>query len=58
MKYKLYKDFGMKHTANKHGITWNQWLDAINKQPIDNSLKFEDIINNTIITAKRDYLNN
>ncbi len=42
----------MELIAKKHNIEWNDWLNALAKQPIDNSLPFEEIITNTIITAK------
>lgn len=42
----------MELIAKRHNIEWSEWLKALAKQPIDNSLKFEEIIDNTIITAK------
>lgn len=42
----------MELIAKSHNIKWNEWLEALEKQPIDNSLPFEEIIDNTIITAK------
>ena len=42
----------MELIANQYEITWQEWVEAVDKQPIDNSLKFKDIITNTIITAK------
>jgi len=43
----------MEHLIKQHNITWDEWIIAVEKQPIDNTIKFKDLINNTIITAKQ-----
>lgn len=38
----------MKDLTKYYKIKWEDWCNAIDKQPIDNELKFEEIIENTI----------